>query len=71
MRRNGMIRFQYSLARELGRTREELVRSMSMREFIDWLAFFTLEQEDRKRAMQDAEDKAKAQSALRSMGTFR
>ena len=40
---------------------------MSMREYIDWIAFFKLEQEDQKRAMEDAQDRARTQAALRSM----
>ena len=40
---------------------------MSMREYIDWIAFFTLEQEDQKRAMEDAEDRRRAQQAVRQL----
>jgi hypothetical protein len=59
-----MVRFQYSLARELGKTRAELVRSMSTSEFIGWIAYFKLEQEDQKRQAEDAEDRARAQQML-------
>ncbi len=55
-----MVRFQYSLARELGMTRSELIRRMSIAEIIDWMAFFKLEQEDQKRASERAEDAATA-----------
>jgi hypothetical protein len=63
-----MVRMQYSLARELKMTRAELVRSMSVREFIDWIAYFRLEQEDIRRRNEQAEDQRQAQEALRSMG---
>ena len=68
-----MVRFQYSLARELGRTRAELLRTMSTQELIEWCAYFTLEQEDQKRARDDAEDKARAQQIARQMsgGAYR
>lgn len=62
-----MVRFQYSLARELRKTHSELIREMSVREFIDWIAFFALEQEDQQRRMEDAEDRARAQQALRHL----
>lgn len=67
MRANSTVRFQYSLARELGRTRRELLRTMSVTEYIDWIAYFKLEQEDQRRQMEDAEDRVKAQQALRSL----
>jgi hypothetical protein len=66
-----MVRFQYSLARELRRTRRELLRSMSTREFIEWIAFFQVEQEDQKRAMEDAQDRAHAQQVARQMAGLR
>lgn len=59
-----MERFQFSLARELGMTRAELIRRMSTRELVGWMAYFTLEQQDRQRATEDAEDRARAQQAL-------
>lgn len=62
-----MVRFQYSLARELGMTRAELVRRMSVTELLDWMAFFKLEQEDQKREMDRAQDRATAQQMVRSM----
>jgi hypothetical protein len=67
-----MARFQYFLARELGMTRSELLRRMSVRELVDWMAYYTLENADRERAQQDAEDRAKAQQMARSLaGGFR
>lgn len=62
-----MERFQFSLARELKRTRAELLRTMSTREFIGWIAFYTLEQQDQQRAAEDAEDRAKAKQIARQM----
>lgn len=66
-----MARFQFSLARELRMTRAELLRTMSMSEYIGWMAFFTLEQEDSRRAREDAEDRAQAQQAARRMAGWR
>lgn len=62
-----MVRFQYSLARELGMTRSELLKRMSMREFVDWIAYFKIENEDQRRAQEDAEDRARASQMARSM----
>lgn len=62
-----MARFQYSLARELGMTRAELVHRMSVSELIDWMAFFRLEQEDQRRESERAEDRATAQQVMRGM----
>lgn len=62
-----MVKFQYSLARELGMTRARLIREMSTRELIDWIAYFTIEQEDQTRAREVAEDRAKAQQMARQM----
>lgn len=62
-----MVRFQYSLARELKKTRAELLRDLSTVEFIDWIAFYRLEAEDQQRQREDAEDRAKAQQAVRQM----
>lgn len=66
-----MVRFQYSLARELRMTRAELVRRMSVRELVEWIAFFRLEQEDAQRAREDADDRARAQQLARQMAGFR
>lgn len=62
-----MVRFQYSLARELGMTRARLLREMSTAEFIGWIAHFKIEQEDTKRAREDAEDQARAQQMARQL----
>mgnify|MGYP003581117805 CR=1 FL=1 len=62
-----MERFQFSLARELRMTRAELLRTMSTREYIKWIAFFQLEQEDQQRAMEDAQDRARAQQLAHQM----
>lgn len=61
------MRFQYSLARELRKTRADLLKTMSTREFIGWIAFFRLEQEDQQRSMEDAQDRAKAQQMARRL----
>ena len=66
-----MVRFQYSLAPELRMTRAELVRVMSLSEFIDWIAYFQLEQEDQKRQAEDAEDRQRAQRVARQMAGAR
>jgi hypothetical protein len=44
---------------------------MSTREFIEWIAFFQVEQEDQKRAMEDAQDRAHAQQVARQMAGLR
>lgn len=62
-----MARFQYSLARELGMMRADLLRRMSVSEFIDWMAFFRLEQEDQAREIARAQDQATARQMVRSM----
>lgn len=48
-------------------THAELMSRMSTTEYIHWLAFFKLEQEDHDRAMQAAQDKADAQNAMRKL----
>lgn len=52
-------------------SRRQLLRDMSTTEFIGWIAFFKLEQEDQKRAQEDAEDRAKAQRIARQMAGMR
>lgn len=52
-------------------TRRELLSQMSIGEFIDWIAFFRLEQQDQEKARQDAEDRAQAQRVARQMSGFR
>lgn len=42
------------LARDLGMTRSELRQRMSCAEFVDWLAFYALEAEERERALREA-----------------
>ena len=48
-------------------TRADLLHRMSVSELIDWMAFFKLEQEDQKREMDKAQDRATAQQMVRSM----
>ncbi len=62
-----MVRFQYSLARELGMTRAELIHRVSTQEIIEWMAFFKLEQEDQQRASERAEDAATARQMARGL----
>ena len=62
------MRFQYSLARELGMTRADLIRRMSVSEIIDWVAFFRLERDDQRREMERAQDAA---TARQMAGRFR
>ncbi len=45
-----MLRFEYELAQELGRTHAELARSMSHEEFLYWLALAKLRAEEAERA---------------------
>ena len=66
-----MVRFQFSLARELKMTRAELTERVSMREFIDWIAYFTIEQEDQRRSTEEAQDRARAQQMARQMAGYR
>lgn len=47
------------LALELGRTREELLESLSAQELMKWLAFLAVREERREQARRDAEDAAK------------
>jgi hypothetical protein len=63
-----MVRFQYSLARELKMTRAMLIRTMSVTEFIDWIAFYRLEQDDQRRERERVEDEATARRTVQSMG---
>lgn len=49
-------------------TRATLIRTMSVTEFIDWMAFFKLEQTDMNRARENAEDQATARRTVQSMG---
>jgi hypothetical protein len=48
-------------------TRAELLRRMSASEFAHWAAFYNLEAYERKRAQQQAEDRAKARSMVRGL----
>ena len=56
----------FVLARDLGMTVADLGRRMSSAEFTDWIAFYKLEQDDRKAAMRDARAKAAAKGAKRA-----
>jgi len=42
-------RFELMLARDLGMTRAQLRRSMSMPEYMDWLALYYLEAKERSK----------------------
>jgi hypothetical protein len=44
---------------------------MSTAEFIDWMAYFRIEQEDMKRERERLEDQQRAQQSLRSMSGMR
>jgi hypothetical protein len=48
-----------------------LMKTVSISEFIDWIAFFRLEHEDQTRAQQDAEDRSRAQQMARQLSGFR
>lgn len=48
-----------------------LITDMSTREFTHWMAFYNLENRERKRAQEDAEDKANAQRVARRMAGLR
>jgi hypothetical protein len=48
-------------------TRAELLQRMSASEFSYWVALYQVEQHERERAQQDAENKARAQRLARSM----
>lgn len=61
-----MVRFEFHLARELRMTRAELCERISGAEFAYWMALYDLEAQERRRAQQDAEDKARARSLARS-----
>jgi len=43
--------FAYRLARDLGRTVEEIWTGMSYDEFVGWSEFYKLEQEEQRKAM--------------------
>lgn len=47
-------RFELILARDLGMTRSRLRRVMSAREYIDWLALYSLEADEREQALERA-----------------
>jgi len=49
--------FQYKLARELGMTVAELRSKMPLKEYNEWIIFYTMENEERNKrlAMQEAE----------------
>lgn len=65
-----MVRFQFSLAKELKMTRAELLERVSTSEFIEWIAFFTVENQDQERAIQRSQDQAQAKQAARRMAGF-
>jgi hypothetical protein len=65
------LRFQYSLARELGMTRKRLVREMPSRELPFWMALYAIEAREREQAEQRAEDRAKAAKFARGMRGLR
>ena len=57
------IRFEFTLAKELGMTRAELQGRMSGSEFAGWIAYYNLEARDRERA----EKRSRARSRARNM----
>ena len=44
--------FLFRLARELGMTKSRLLAETNSRELTEWMAFFTIEEEERKRPKQ-------------------
>ena len=47
------IRFEYFLAKELGRSHAELMHSLSAREMLWWQAYYELEAEEQDAAMNE------------------
>ena len=54
-----MRRFQFKLAERLGKTVGELMRTLSSREYAEWIALANLEYEERLRADMEARVSAK------------
>ena len=48
-------------------TWSELLRRVPVSEFIYWIAFFTLEEYDRQRSIENAQDRAEAMEMARQM----
>ena len=59
------MRFEFELARELGMTHANLVRSMSGSEFAHWIALYQIEHRERERAQKRSEAKARARRMSR------
>jgi len=49
-------------------TRATLIRTMSVSELVDWIAFYRIEQDDMRRERERSEDMATARRAVQSMG---
>lgn len=65
MRTDASLKFEYMLARDLHMTRAELLERMSAREFAEWIAFYTLEVQEREQAQKRAENRARARRMSR------
>lgn len=50
---NSQTRFEYFLARELGRSHAELMHSLSAREMLWWQAYYAIEAEEQDAAMNE------------------
>jgi hypothetical protein len=55
----GERRFQFVLARDLHRTVDEMLRSLSAAEYAEWKALYAVEENERAKAAEDARNKTK------------
>lgn len=54
------LRFEFSLARELGMTHAELLERMSGQEFAHWAAYFRIEGRENEERMSEAKNQGQA-----------
>ena len=63
--------FRFRLARELGMTVEQLLREMDSREYIEWMAFFAIDNEEREQQRKQRQGSDKKSVAKRLQATMK
>ncbi len=63
-----MRQFTFDLALKLGKTRRELLAGMDSRELSEWMAFFTLRNEQQEQPEENLEAKVKNEFEMYNIG---
>lgn len=74
MKANPELKFYHGLARELGMTVGRLMDEVDSQELAQWMAFFSLEEEERKQKQQtpkQEDPKALAEKIKASLGGYK